>query len=306
MATTVTITKRGIERVRARHCWIYSSDVADRGGAQPVEVVCVTDSRSRVLGHALYSSTSQITLRMVSFDDVEVNRDFWLSRLITAEKLRNEVVRDTTAFRMIYGESDLLPSLIIDRYGDCFVIQTLSQGMDALKQMWIELLIERFNPRAIVERNEARVRDLEGLARLAGVVYGSKPDEFLINEDGVQFAVDLVDGQKTGSFLDQRENRIAARNYARGRALDCFTYQGAFALHFARGAERVTAVDVSAPAIARAIKNAELNTATNIDFIEANVFDLLREKEQTGERYEVINLDPPAFAKNRASIEAAT
>ncbi|HKA16766.1 MAG TPA: class I SAM-dependent rRNA methyltransferase [Blastocatellia bacterium] len=306
MATTVTITKRGIERVRARHCWIYSSDVADRGGAQPGEVVCVTDSRSRVLGHALYSSTSQITLRMVSFDDVEVNRDFWLSRLITAEKLRNEVVRDTTAFRMIYGESDLLPSLIIDRYGDCFVIQTLSQGMDALKQMWIELLVERFSPRAIVERNEARVRDLEGLPRLAGVVYGSKPDEFVVFEDGVQLGIDLVDGQKTGSFLDQRENRVAAGRYARGRALDCFTYQGAFALHMSRAAERVIAVDVSAPALARATKNAELNGATNIDFIEANAFDWLREQEQAGERFDVINLDPPAFAKNRASIEAAT
>ena len=306
MATTVTITKRGIERVRARHCWIYSSDVADRGSAQPGEVVCVTDSRSRVLGHALYSSTSQITLRMVSFEDVEVNRDFWLSRLIAAERLRDEVVRDTTAFRMVYGESDFLPSLIIDRYGDCFVIQTLSQGMDALKQMWIELLVERFSPLAIVERNEARVRDLEGLPRLAGVVYGSTPEEFVVVENGVQFGIDLIDGQKTGSFLDQRENRLAAGRYARGRALDCFTYQGAFALHMSRAADRVIAVDVSAPALAQATKNAELNGASNIDFIEANAFDWLREKEQAGERFDVINLDPPAFAKNRASIEAAT
>src|SRR5262249_50823617 len=141
MATTVTITKRGLERVRARHCWIYASDVADRGSAKPGEVVRVTDSRDRVVGHALYSSTSQITLRMVAFEDVDVNRAFWLTRLIAAEKLRDEVVRNTTAFRLVYGESDLLPSLIIDRYGDCFVIQTLSQGMDALKQMWIELLI---------------------------------------------------------------------------------------------------------------------------------------------------------------------
>src|SRR5215468_3085628 len=189
MATTVTITKRGIERVRARHCWIYSSDVADRGSAQPGEIVRVTDSRSRVLGHALYSSTSQITLRMVSFEPVEVNRDFWLSRLIAAERLRDEVVRDTTSFRMVDGESDFLPSLIIDRYGDCFVIQTLSQGMDALKQMWIELLVERFGACAIVERNEARVRDLEGLPRLAGVIYGSIPEGFVIAETGVQFGI---------------------------------------------------------------------------------------------------------------------
>src|SRR5262252_7843061 len=244
MATTVTITKRGIERVRARHCWIYSSDVADRGSAQPGEVVCVTDSRGRAVGHALYSSTSQITLRMISFEHVVVNRDFWLSRLIAAERLRVEVVQDTSAFRMVYGESDFLPSLIIDRYGDCFVIQTLSQGMDALKQMWNELLVERFSPLAIVERNEARVRDLEGLPRLAGVVYGSTPGEFDIVENGVRFGIDLVEGQKTGSFLDQRENRVAAERYARGQALDCFTYQGAFALHMSRTAARVVAVDV--------------------------------------------------------------
>src|SRR5215475_4783227 len=306
MATTVSITKRGVERVRARHCWIYSSDIADRCSAQPGEIVRVTDSRGRVLGHALYSSTSQITIRMVSFEDAEVNRDFWLSRLIAAERLRDEVVRDTTAFRMVYGESDFLPSLIIDRYGDCFVIQTLSQGMDALKQMWTELLVERFSPRAIVERNEARVRDLEGLPRLAGVVYGSTPDEFVAVENGVQFGIDLIDGQKTGSFLDQRENRVAAGRYARGRALDCFTYQGAFALHMSSAAERVIAVDVSAPALVRATKNAELNGVTNVDFVEANAFDWSREKEQAGERFDVINLDPPAFAKNRASIEAAT
>ncbi len=306
MPTTVTITKRGAQRVHARHSWIYRSDVTNHSGAQPAEVVRVIDSRERLLGCALYSSRSQIALRMVSFDDVEINRDFWLSRLASAERLREQVVRDTTAYRLVYGESDLLPSLIIDRYNDCFVIQTLSQGMDALKQMWVELLTERYSPRAIVERNEARVRDLEGLPRATGVVYGSDPGAFVIEESGVRLAVNLVEGQKTGSFLDQRENRIAARGYARGRALDCFTYQGAFALHLARGAEQAVAVDVSAPAIAQARRNAELNGATNIEFIEANVFDLLREMEQAGERFDVINLDPPAFAKNRASIEGAT
>ncbi|HLF83835.1 MAG TPA: class I SAM-dependent rRNA methyltransferase [Blastocatellia bacterium] len=305
MPTTVTITKRGAQRVQARHSWIYRSDVTDHSGAQAGAVVRVIDAHKRVLGCALYSSCSQIALRMVSFEDVEIGRDFWLSRLASAERLREQVVRDTTAFRLVYGESDLLPSLIVDRYNDCFVIQTLSQGMDALKQMWVELLAERYSPRAIVERNEARVRDLEGLPRATGVVYGSDPGEFVIEESGVRLAVNLVEGQKTGAFLDQRENRIAARGYARGRALDCFTYQGAFALHLAREAEQVIAVDVSAPAIAQARRNAELNGATNIEFIEANVFDLMREMEQAGERFDVINLDPPAFAKNRASIEGA-
>jgi 23S rRNA (cytosine1962-C5)-methyltransferase len=257
------------------------------------------------MGSALYSSRSQIALRMISFEDVEIGREFWLSRLLSAERLRDQVVRDATAYRLVYGESDLLPSLIVDRYNDFFVIQTLSQGMDALKQMWIELLVERYNPRAIVERNEARVRELEGLPRTTGVVYGSDPGELVIEESEVSLTVNLVEGQKTGTFLDQRENRVAARGYARGRALDAFTYQGAFALHLAREAEHVIAVDVSAPAIAAARRNADLNGRSNIEFVEANVFDLLREMEQAGERFDVINLDPPAFAKNRGSVEGA-
>jgi len=243
---------------------------------------------------------------MIAFEDVEVDREFWLSRLVSAERLRQQLVADTTACRLVYGESDMLPSLIVDRYNDCLVIQTLSQGMDSLKQMWVELLAERYSPRAIVERNEARVRELEGLSRVAGVVYGPDPGEVVIEESGVRLTVNLVEGQKTGSFLDQRENRIAARGFARGRVLDCFTYQGGFALHLSRGAEMVTAVDVSTSAIAQAGHNAELNAATNIEFREANVFDMLREMEQAGERFDVINLDPPAFAKNRAAVEAAT
>lgn len=305
MTTTVTVTKRGADRARARHCWIYRSDVSDAKGARPGEVVRVVDPANRVIGHALYSSRSQITLRFVSFDDQAINRDFWRGRLLSAEKLRKEVVRDTTAYRLVYGESDLLPSLIVDRFNDCFVIQTLSQGMDGLKQMWIELLLELYEPRAIVERNEARVRDLEGLPRTAGVVLGSDPGELVIEENGVRFAVNLIEGQKTGAFLDQRENRVSAASYARGRALDCFTFQGGFALHLARGAERVIGVDVSGAAIAQAKRNAELNGTANAEFVEANVFDLLRELEAKGEPFDVINLDPPAFAKNRASVDAA-
>ena len=305
MPTTVTISKRGAQRVRARHAWIYRSDVTEQSAAAAGQVVRVIDPQQRVLGSALYSSRSQIALRMLSFDDAEINRDFWLMRLAAAQRLREQVVRDATAYRLVYGESDLLPSLIVDRYNDCIVIQTLSQGMDALKPMWIDLLSERYGPRAIIERNEARVRDLEGLPRVTGVVFGADPGELVIEESGVKLNINLVEGQKTGSFLDQRENRAAARAYARGRVLDCFTYQGAFALHLAREAQHVTGVDVSAPAIGQARRNAELNGASNIEFVEANVFDLLREMEQSGERFDVINLDPPAFAKNRASVEGA-
>jgi 23S rRNA (cytosine1962-C5)-methyltransferase len=306
MATTVTIAKRAVARARARNLWIYRSDVSNVNGARAGEIVRVADGSGKVLGRALYSSRSQIALRFVSFDDVEIDKEFWLARLIAAQSLRDRIVTDATAYRLVYGESDLLPSLIIDRFNDCFVIQTLSQAMDAIKQTWVGLLVERFSPRAIIERNEARVRDLEGLTRTAGVIYGSDPGEIVIEEGGVRFAVNLIEGQKTGAFLDQRENRIAAEGYARGRAMDCFTFQGGFALHLARGADHVIAVDSSAPALAQARRNAELNAARNVETIEANVFDLLREMEQGGEQFDIINLDPPAFAKNRASIDAAT
>jgi 23S rRNA (cytosine1962-C5)-methyltransferase len=305
MTTTIVVNKRGVERVHARHLWIYRSDVIDTRSARAGEIVRVADGRGRILGRALYSSRSQIALRFIAFDDSEIDKSFWRARLAAAEQLRREVVRDATAYRLVYGESDLLPSLIVDRFADCFVIQTLSQGMDALKQTWLDLLIETYNPRAIIERNEARVRELEGLPRVAGLLHGSDPGELMIEEGRVRYGVNLLAGQKTGAFLDQRENRIAAEEYARGRVLDGFTFQGGFALHLARQAERVTAVDVSGAAIQQAQRNAELNGATNIEFIEANVFDLLRELETAGERFDCINLDPPAFAKNRGAIEAA-
>jgi 23S rRNA (cytosine1962-C5)-methyltransferase len=305
MTATVTINKRGAERVRAQHLWIYRSDVSDDGGARPGEIVRVLSPNGQVLGHALYSSCSQIALRMISFDDREIDRQFWLSRLAAAAALREQVVSGATAYRLVYGESDLLPSLIIDRYNDCFVIQTLSQGMDALKQMWVELLIERYAPQAIIERNEVRVRELEGLPRIAGLIYGSDPAEVMVEENGIRFAVDPRCGQKTGAFLDQRENRLASENYARGCALDCFTFQGGFALHLARRAQHVTAVDISEAAINQARRNAMLNGLANIDFVEANVFDYLREMDIAGKSFDTIILDPPAFARSRGAIEGA-
>ncbi len=305
MATTIRINKHGARRVRARHCWVYRSDLVGAGNVPSGETVRVTDEGGKILGRALYSARSQIALRFVTFDDRETDKDFWSSRLEAAERLRQQVVSDTSAYRLVNGESDLLPSLILDRYNDCFVIQTLSQGMDGLKSMWIEMIAERYSPRAIIERNEARVRDLEGLPRTSGLVYGADPGEIVIEEGGVKTAVNLLEGQKTGSFLDQRENRLAAANYGRGRALDCFTFEGGFALHIARRAASVVAVDVSKSALDRARRNAELNSADNIEFIEANAFDFLSEAEQRGERFDLINLDPPAFAKNRTSIESA-
>ncbi|HEY7913937.1 MAG TPA: class I SAM-dependent rRNA methyltransferase [Blastocatellia bacterium] len=306
MTATVTINRRGAGRVRGRHCWVYRGDLIDASSAGAGEVVRVADQKGRPLGMALYSSRSQIALRLVAFEDVEIDRRFWLARLEAAERLRRLVVRDATAYRLVYGESDLLPSLMIDRFNDSFVIQTHSQGMDRLKHVWVELLAERYSPRAIIERNEARVRELEDLPRAAGILYGEDPGEMVIEEGGARFVVNLLEGQKTGAFLDQRENRIASENYGRGRALDCFTFHGGFAIHLARRAESVVAVDISGPAIEIARRNAELNGASNVELAEANVFDFLRDLEQAGERFDVINLDPPAFAKNRNAIEGAT
>lgn len=304
MTETITVNSRGAERARARHCWIYRSDITG-ARAQGGEVVRVVDAKGGSLGRALYSSRSQIALRFVSFDDTETGREFWLSRLIAAESLRDQIAQDTTAFRLVYGESDLLPSLIIDRFNDCFVLQTLSQGMEAIKHKWVEMLVDRYHPRAVIERNDARVRELEGLPRLSGVLYGSDPGEIEMEENGIRYLVNLLEGQKTGAFLDQRENRCAAAKYARGRALDCFSFQGAFALHFARNTESVKAIEISGAAVSLARRNATLNRLSNIEFIEGNVFDLLRDLERAGEKFNIINLDPPAFAKNREAIEAA-
>ena len=303
--TTITVTKRAAERVRARHLWVYRSDLTDTGNAGAGDIVRVADVKGKLLGHALYSSRSQIALRFIAFSEQAIDRDFWLARLQAAEDVRRQVVTEATAYRLVFGESDLLPSLIIDRFADCFVIQTLSQGMEALKQTWVEMLVERYRPRAIVERNEAKVREFEGLPRQVGLLYGSAPEEIIIREGEVEYAINLLAGQKTGAFLDQRENRIAAARYARGRALDCFTFHGGFALHQARGAERVTAIDISEAAIQQATRNAELNGASNVEFVTANVFDWLSEMERAGERFDCINLDPPAFAKNRRVLEGA-
>ena len=237
--TTVTVSKRGAERARTRHQWIYRSDVADAGGAAGGDVVRVLDPRGRALGRAFYSDASQIALRFVTFADVETDRDFWRARLENAVGYRERVVSDATAYRVVHGEGDMLSSLVVDRYGDCLSVQTLSQGTERLKPLFVELLTETFGPRAIVERNDAHVRDLEGLPRQTGVLFGEAPDEFEVRENGVRYLVDLIGGQKTGAFLDQRENRAAAERYARGRALDCFSFHGSVALHRARACERV-------------------------------------------------------------------
>ena len=304
---TVRVNKRGADRVRHGHLWIYRSDVVDVD-AEGGSVVTVKDERGNFIGQALYSAASQIALRFLTQTNEEIDREWWRRRILDAASRRN-IPADTNAYRLIYSEGDLLPSLIVDRYDDVFVLQTLSQGTETLKQTFAEILIQEFQPRAVIERNDARVRELEGLPLIAATVYGEAPDELEILQHGLRFVVSPGAGQKTGSFLDQRENRLAARAAAQttdaGRALDCFTFNGAFALHLAGVCEEVTGIDISSDAIAAAKHNAELNNLANVEFREANVFDALREFESHGNRFDVIVLDPPAFAKNRASLKSA-
>jgi 23S rRNA (cytosine1962-C5)-methyltransferase len=301
----VTITRRGAERVRGGHLWVYRSDVRDAEGVEGGSVVRLRDERGRAAGQALYSSRSEIALRLLTTRDETIDRDWWRARLRSAAARREGVEREAGAYRLVYSEGDLLPSLIVDRYGDVLVVQTLSQGTDALKGTLTELLSEEFAPRSIVERNDVRVRGLEGLPLRTGVLRGEEPGELEVSQHGVRFRVAPLGGQKTGAFLDQRENHLAARSYARGRALDCFTFNGGFALSIARNCESVTGLDISAEAVAASRRNAELNGVSNVEFREANVFDALHELESAGERFDTIVLDPPAFAKNRASVPAA-
>ena len=302
---SVIVNKRGADRIRNGHLWVYRSDVAEPQGVAGGSVVAVLDPHANFIGQALFSDRSEITLRLLTQSEAPIDREWWRRRIREAAARRRRIVSHANAYRLVYSEGDLLSSLIIDVYDDVFVLQTLSQGTDAIKQLLVELLTEEFAPRAIVERNDMRVRQLEGLEMIAGPLYGNCPDELEIVQHGVRYLVSPLSGQKTGSFLDQRENRLAARAIAHGRVLDCFTFNGAFALNVAPVCASVLGIDISAEAIAAARRNAALNGTSNVEFQEANVFDALRELESNGERFDTIVLDPPAFAKNRASVKSA-
>lgn len=306
----VSITSRGAKRIRNGHLWVYRSDVAESRlvGIEGGAVVRVVDQANNFVGQAFYSDASEITLRFLTTREETIDREWWRARLRACAERRLRIAADTNAYRLVYSEGDLLPSLIIDKYDDVFVIQTLSQGSEHVKATMAELLVEEFKPDAIVERNDARVRQLEGLESTSGFLHRSErgsSDTVTINQHGVRFLVSPLGSQKTGAFLDQRENYLAAKRVAHGRALDCFTFNGGFALHIAEGCDSVLGIDISEDAIAGARRNAELNQTSNVEFRAANVFDALREFEALGEKFDTIILDPPAFAKNRASVKSA-
>jgi 23S rRNA (cytosine1962-C5)-methyltransferase len=298
------VTRKGESRIRAGHPWVFRSDVAKATRAAPGAVVRVASERGRPLGFALHSSRSEIRLRMI--ERGEVLADEWLARRLEAAlAFRERSLPAAEACRLVHGEGDLLPSLIVDRYADWLVIQTLSQGMEALKPELAALLAERLRPRGILERNDPKVRLLEGLEPRVGLLQGDVPERVLVREGEIRLEVDLWRGQKTGLFLDQRENHVLARAYARGRVLDGFSYSGGFALQAAAPADSVLAVDLSAEALEQARRNAALNGIANLETRDANVFDVLRAFDDAGERFDTVILDPPAFAKSRASVQKA-
>ena len=302
----VRVNRKAADRVASGHPWIFSSDVTDRDGAQPGEPVQVSDPRGRPLGTAHYSSASQIALRMLSAQVEAIDRNFYLRRLRAAEAHRCAVVRQSDAYRVVHGEADLLPALVVDRYGDYLVVQTLNQGMDAAKAELVSCLEEIFQPRGIVTRNDVAVRAKEELPLEAAVVSGDVPEFVSIQMNGLRLRADLVRGQKTGIYLDQRENYLAAAGYGRGgRALDAFTSTGGFALHLADRCERVEAIDSSGPALATARANAEANGKGNIEFREGDVFDFLSGSAAAHRTYSLVVLDPPAFAKARRNVDSA-
>lgn len=307
--SAVVLTPRGEDRVRGGHPWVYRSDIADVVDPEPGAVVDVRGPRNRMLGHALFSDQSQITIRMISRDASPnappIDEAFWRARLAAAIRYRDALQINGTAFRLVHGEADLLPSLVVDRYADYLVMQTLSQGMDRLSPTLARLLVELTGTRGILARNDPKVRRLEGLEQTVDVLHGEVPEAVDVTEAGIRYTVDPWHGQKTGLFLDQRENREAAARYARGRMLDCFSYHGGFALVLAAHCDAVEALDVSADAVRRITDNASANAIANLAAREANVFDELRHLERDGARYDTIVLDPPAFAKNKASVPNA-
>ena len=290
--------------MRAGHPWIYRTDVADtiaRGG----DTVVVHNPRGRIVGRALFSDRSQIALRMLMVGEAPAGIGLWRARLEAAIAFRASLGIDATAYRVVHAEGDLLPSFIVDRYGDYLVLQALSQGVDRLVPELVPLLVDLLQPAGILARNDVRVRQLEGLPSEVTLLHGEVPPLVSVREGRIEHEVDLWHGQKTGLFLDQRENRVAARSYARGRLLDCFSYHGAFALQLADRCEQAVALDVSDEAVGHITRNAARNGITNIEARSVNVFDAVRQMERSGERFDTIVLDPPAFAKSKDAVEKA-
>lgn len=301
----VTIAHRGVNRWRRGHPWIYRSDVTDQGGATAPGVVSVADPAGRFIGQALFSPASEIRLRLIESTEAPLDHAWWVRRLAAAAARREGI--DANAWRVVHGEGDGLPSLVVDRYDRWVVVQLLSAGLETMRVTILDALEEVLQPEGILLRHDVGVRRHEGLPEEVVLARGDVPRHVEVREGPVRWLAAPWDGQKTGAFLDQRPNRLRAGELARagGRALDCFSYHGSFALHLARRAAEVIALDVSAEALARGAEHAAMNGMTNITWREGDAFETLREMERTGERFDTIVVDPPAFAKTKHALGQA-
>jgi 23S rRNA (cytosine1962-C5)-methyltransferase len=305
MRNAARVTAKGFRRWESGHPWIYRSDVSERP-ERDAGAVLVYDNRNRALGWALWSPRSEISLRLLDPDpEAVIDAKWWHDRIAVAAARRVSLETVTNAHRVVHGEADGCPSLICDRYDRWAVVQLMSAGLEAFRSEIVEAIVSVTRVDGVLARNDVSLRSKEGLPRETVILHGGVPQEIEIDEYGLRYLAAPWTGQKTGAFLDQRENRRLAGEHARGRALDAFSYHGSFALHLARNATSVTALDASAQALARARENAELNGMTNIDFVEANAFDYLREQERDGAEFDTIVLDPPAFAKTKRSLSGA-
>ena len=302
----VRLTPKGLRWLRTGHPWVYRNDLEAPPHLAAGDLVALTDNAGRFLGQALYSAASRIALRLITTGNDDVNSVFWQNRLERALAYRRRVVRDTDAYRLIYGEADGFPGLIVDTYAGHLAIQTLHPGLERRLPEIIESLVQHLAPASVTLRHDAEVRHQEGLPLEVKTVYGELPPQVEVREGSVRLWVDIQTGQKTGLFLDQRENRLAAAQFSTGEVLDAFAYQGAFAMHLAPQAQRVTLVESSGAALALAKENSLLNGVFDkLDLVKANVFGFLKEAVAAGRRFDLISLDPPAFAKSRRDREAA-
>jgi 23S rRNA (cytosine1962-C5)-methyltransferase len=299
------VSPKGARRWQQGHPWIFRSDVARRPQAE-AGAVRVRDSRGKPLGVALWSPRSEISLRLLDTDpDARIDAAWWHQRIQTCVMRRSSLRPHADAYRLVHGEGDGLPSLICDRYDRWLVVQIMSAGLERFRDEIVAALQSAMQPLGILARNDVPLRTKEGLSLESKLLCGDVPKTIEVNEHGVRYLAAPWDGQKTGAFLDQRENRVLVGQHARGRALDCFSYHGSFALHLARNADHVIALDASAAALERAKDNFARNGLDNYELRETDAFDFLKERERAGDRFDTIVLDPPAFAKSRSALPGA-
>jgi len=305
MEGAAVVSRRAVQRLRGGHPWVFRSDV-ERRPSQAAGIVPVEGPDGAPLGFALWSPLSEISLRRIETDLSRTpDAAWWHAKLRTAIARRAPLAVESNAYRLVHGEGDGLPSLVVDKYGDVLVVQLLSAGVDAWTDTIVSSLVELTQCTGILARNDPAARGREGLPREVKLLYGEVPRTVEVVEHGVRYFAAPWDGQKTGAFLDQRENRVLIGSLARGQALDCFAYHGSFALHLAKKADKVFALDVSAPALARVHEHAERNGLTNIEPVEGDAFDVLRAWYKEGRRFDTIVVDPPAFAKTKNAIDGA-